>query len=60
MLKDAVGEKLNQTMQEMYGIENFTDMICDETIAPTADDLETMLNFLAENGHPALGMDPMI
>ena len=60
MLKDAVGDALNKTMEEMYGIENFTDMICDETIAATADDLETMIDFLAEKGHPALAMDPMI
>jgi len=59
MLKDAVGEQLNKTALEMYGIENFTDMICDETIAATADDLDTMMEFLAEKGHPALGMDPM-
>lgn len=60
MLKDAVGERLNKTMEEMYGIENFTDMICDETIAATADDLETMMEFLAEKGHPALAMDPLL
>ena len=60
MLKDAVGEALNKTMEEMYGIENYTDMICDETIAATADDLETMLEWLSEKGHPALAMEPMI
>ena len=59
-LKDSVREKLDKSAFELYGIENFTDMICDETIAPTADDLETMLNFLAEKGHPALGLEPMI
>ncbi len=60
MLKDAVGERLNKTAQELWGIENFTDMICDETIAATADDLEAMMEFLAEKGHPALSMEPMI
>ena len=60
MLKDAVGEALNETMKEMHGIENFTDMICDETIAPTADDLETMMEWLTEKGHPALAMEPML
>lgn len=58
-LKDSVAEKLNKAVFEVYGIENFTDMICDETIAESADDLDTMLDFLAEKGHPALGMDPM-
>jgi len=60
ILKDAVAPALNETMQEMYGIENFTDMICDETIAATADDLETMLEWLTEKGHPALEMEPML
>ncbi len=60
MLKDAVGPKLNKTMKELYGYEDFTSMICDETIAAEADDIEKMMDFLAEVGHPALGMDPMI
>ena len=60
MLKEAVGDALNETMFEMYGIENFTDMICDETVAPTADELEVMMEWLAEKGHPALAMEPML
>jgi len=59
-LKDSVGEKLNETAMELWGIENFTDMICDETIAATADDLEKMMEFLTEKGHPALEMEAMI
>ena len=51
-------EYLNKTAQELYGIENFSDMICDETIAATADDLEAMINFLTEKGHPVFGMEP--
>ena len=31
-LKDDVGERLNQTAKELYGIDNL-QMICDETIA---------------------------
>ncbi|MFQ9393444.1 MAG: hypothetical protein ACLR2E_03670 [Lachnospiraceae bacterium] len=46
-----------QTAKELYGIDNFTDMIGDETIA---EDPETLLEFLTEKGHPALGMDPMM
>ena len=53
-LKDAVGEKLNKTVKEMAGIENFTDYICDETIAV---DSEAVCAFLSEKGHPALEMD---
>ena len=47
-------EKLNATVKEMTGIENFTDMICDETIA---SDSEGVLAFLEEKGHPALSME---
>ena len=56
-LKETVAERLNKTAFELYGIENFTDMIGDETIA---EDPETLLGFLTEKGHPALGMDPMM
>ena len=56
-LKDSVAERLNQTAKELYGIDNFTDMIGDETIA---EDPETLLEFLTEKGHPALGMEPMM
>jgi acetyl-CoA synthase len=56
-LKESVAERLNKTAQELYGIENFTDMIGDETIAT---DPETLLAFLTEKGHPALGMEPMM
>ena len=56
-LKEQVAEKLNKTAQELYGIENFTDMIGDETIAT---DPETLLEFLTEKGHPALGLEPMM
>ena len=33
-------------------------MICDETIAATADDLQDKNNFLTEKGHPVFGMEP--
>ena len=56
-LKDSVAERLNKTAQELYGIENFTDMIGDETVAT---DPETLLEFLTEKGHPALGLEPMM
>ena len=56
-LKDQVAERLNQTAKELYGIDNFCDMIGDETVA---EDPETLLAFLEEKGHPALGMEPMM
>ena len=56
-LKEQVADRLNETAKELYGIENFTDMIGDETIA---EDPETLVAFLTEKNHPALGMDPMM
>ena len=56
-LKDDVAARLNKTAKEMFGTENFTDMICDETIAT---DSEGVIAFLTEKGHPALNMDPIM
>jgi len=57
MLKEQVKTKLNATAKELYGIDDFVDMIGDESIA---EDAETLLNFLTEKGHPVLGMEPMM
>ncbi len=56
-LKEEVAEKLNATAKELYGIDNFCDMIADEE---TAADEEALMAFLTEKGHPALGMEPMM
>ena len=56
-LKDDVGERLNATAMELYGIENFTDFIADETITT---DCEELLNWLTEKGHPVLGLEPLM
>ena len=56
-LKDDVGEKLNKTVQELYGIENFTDYIADETITC---DCEELLGWLSEKGHPVLELEPLM
>ena len=56
-LKDDVGERLNKTAMELYGIENFTDYIADETIT---SDCEELLNWLTEKNHPVLGMEPLM
>ncbi|MDR0915706.1 MAG: CO dehydrogenase/CO-methylating acetyl-CoA synthase complex subunit beta [Oscillospiraceae bacterium] len=53
-LKDDVRDKLNAAAQALYGIENFTDLICDETIAVESD---KVLDYLQSVGHPALAMD---
>ena len=56
-LKDDVGERLNATAKELYGIENFTDFIADETITT---DCEELLNWLTEKNHPVLGLEPLM
>ena len=56
-LKDDVGERLNATAMELYGIENFTDYIADETITT---DCEELLNWLTEKNHPVLGLEPLM
>ena len=56
-LKDQVAEHVNETAKELYGIDNFCDMIGDETVA---EDPETLMTFLTEKGHPVLGMDPLM
>ncbi len=56
-LKDDVGERLNKTAKELYGIENFVDYVADETITT---DCEELLNWLTEKNHPVLGMEPLM
>ena len=56
-LKDDVGERLNKTAKELYGIDNFTDMIADETIC---EDCDALMDFLTEKNHPVLGLEPLM
>jgi acetyl-CoA synthase len=56
-LKNDIAARLNKTAKEVLGIDNFTDMICDESIATES---EQVLAFLSEKNHPALGMDPIM
>ena len=56
-LKDDVAERLNATAKELLGIDNFTDMIADETITT---DGEELLAWLTEKNHPVLTMDPLL
>ncbi len=56
-LKDDVAQRLNKTAQELYGIENFADMVADETVTCDAEEL---LNWLTEKGHPVLGLEPLM
>jgi acetyl-CoA synthase len=56
-LKDDVAARLDKTAKELYGIDNFADMICDETISCDSDGV---LDFLQKQNHPALSMDPIM
>ena len=56
-LKDDVGERLNKTAKELYGIDNFVDYIADETITT---DCEELYNWLTEKNHPVLGLEPLM
>ena len=56
-LKDDIAERLNKTAKELYGIDNFTDYIADETITT---DCEELYSWLTEKGHPVLSMEPLL
>ena len=56
-LKDDVAERLNKTAFELYGIENFTDMVADETVTCDAEEL---MNWLTEKSHPVLALEPLM
>ena len=56
-LKNDVGERLNKTAKELYGIDNFIDMVADETICT---DCDALMEFLQEKHHPVLAMEPLM
>ena len=56
-LKDDVAARLNKTAKELYGIDNFTDLIADETIC---EDPDGLMAFLQEKNHPVLKMEPLM
>jgi acetyl-CoA synthase len=56
ILKEEIGERLKKRAEE-FGIPNLLDMIADETIGVTEDEI---LPFLTEKNHPALSMDPIL
>ena len=55
-LKEEIGERVKQ-MAEEVGIPDLLDMIADETIGTTEEEI---LPYLEEKGHPALTMDPIL
>ena len=56
-LKEDVGQRLNETAKELYGIENFCDYIADENVTC---DCEELYGWLAETDHPVLEMEPLM
>ncbi|MEF3169482.1 MAG: CO dehydrogenase/CO-methylating acetyl-CoA synthase complex subunit beta [Deltaproteobacteria bacterium] len=56
MLKDELRDRLQQRAEE-EGIPNLLDMIADETVGTTE---EEVLKFLQEKGHPALSMEMVV
>jgi acetyl-CoA synthase len=56
MLKEEIGDRLKARAEEM-GVPNLLDMIADETIGVTEEEI---LPFLQEKGHPAVTMDPIL
>ena len=49
-------DKLNEAAKELYDVDNFADMIADQTFC--TEDPEELLNYLTEVGHPVLSMEP--
>ena len=57
-LKELVGTKLNATVKDLYGIDNFVDMIADETV--TEEEPEKLVEFLTGKSHPVLKLEPLM
>jgi acetyl-CoA synthase len=56
-LKEFVSAKLNATAKDLYGIDDYVDKIADETIT---EDAEKLVEFLSEQGHPVLQLEPLM
>ena len=56
ILKEEIGERIKIRGEEL-GVPNLLDMIADDTIGVTEEEI---LPFLQEKGHPALKMDPIL
>ena len=56
ILKEEMGDAINARGEEM-GVSNFVDMIADETVGTSEDEIYA---FLEEKGHPAVTMDPLM
>ena len=56
MVKEEIAERLKARAEEL-GVPNLLDMIADETVGTTEEEI---LPFLQEKGHPALTMEPIL
>ncbi len=56
MLKEEIADRLKARAEEV-GVPNLPEMIADETIGTTEEEI---LPFLEEKGHPALTMEPIM
>jgi acetyl-CoA synthase len=56
MLKEEIRDRFTTRAMEI-GIPNLLDMIADETVGTTEEEI---LAFLTEKGHPALSMEPIM
>jgi acetyl-CoA synthase len=56
-LKSEVASRVNKAAKEIYGIDNFADMICDESIAT---DNSAVVSYLKQKNHPALAMGAVV
>jgi acetyl-CoA synthase len=56
-LKEFVAVKLNATAKELYVIDDYVDKIADETVT---EDAEKLVEFLSEQGHPVLQLEPLM
>jgi acetyl-CoA synthase len=57
-LKELIGERLNKTVKELHGIDNFTSMIADETVCE--EDLGALSAFLKQHKHPVFALQALI
>ncbi len=55
-LKEELREKIKKRAQEL-GVPNFIDMIADETVAKTE---EEVLEYISQKGHPCLNLEPLL
>ena len=56
ILKEEIAERFKARAEEL-GVPNLLDMIADETVGTTEEEI---LPFLQEKGHPALTMEPIM